>query len=386
MPTKKKKNPEMKKEKIEVEKTESIEKESKKEIDKAELMGDKKYKKPWVRTLIGLFSLALIALIPISIVYYFTGGKTNRNKDIYSENQLRVIENFGKPQTFKFATQDGETLEYWRYLYLDEIFIFQDGDFVATQHYNFDVEEDKAIYFDLEPADFYQSKSIEDVNKLVDSKPTLEADIDDDILGKGYKFYSYGELLNITTHDGKIEVASTVAVKEKNGETATNTKKETETSQTDQEEEKGKVFIAASDLENSSYSYYLDNEKYRYIKQRPLITNDDEKASEIYGYCYTLDGGKSFSDSPQDPYACADNESMLWTIEMYELDVYENLDEMDKSYYEKLAENDEFIYVLSHANGDFPSELPIWIDTLDEIKNSFSVPMAQKYYDILHKK
>ena len=328
-----------------------------------------------------IFLLAAVGVLAI-IALFFNRNNSDKQKDqLYSENQTRVIKNFGKPQTFKFVTQNDQTLEYWRYLYLDEIFIFQNGEFVASQHYNFDLEENEAIYFQLEPADFYQNKSIANINQLINSEPTLEADIDNDILGEGYKFYSYGQLLDVTTNNDSVEVIDTVAIKKSaNAEIVDNYNTTTKTA----EEEKGKVFIGASDLDESSFSYYLDDEKFRYIKQRNLVTNDGEKSTKLYGYCYTLDEGLSFSDTPQDPYACADNESMLWTIEIFSLDNYKQLDEIDKAYHEQLAKNDQYIYVLSHANGDFPTELPTWTSILSEIKTSFSVPMAEKYKNTLN--
>ena len=353
------------------------------EINQAEeklddtVMPDKKPKKKFFKSLL----IALILIIAVLTIIFF--ALTDQNKQsAYSENQERVIANFGLPQTYKIATQDGEKLEYWRYIYLDEIFIFQDGEFIARQHFNFDIEENQAMYLQLEPSSFYDQANISGINQLLDTEPTLEAEIDAEILGPDYKFYSYSQLLNITTQQDSIVVIDSLALKSTDDEGS----KAPVESQTNKDqsttEKEGKIFVANSESENASFSYYLDNPSYRYIKQRKLIT-DSEEETIVYGYCYTLDEGASFTDEPQDPYACADNESMLWTISIYKPTAFAALDEMSKSYEQELFSNEQNIFTISHANGDFPESLPMWSVILDDIKDDFSVPMAEEYRQMI---
>jgi hypothetical protein len=341
------------------------------------VMPDKKPKKKFFKSLL----ITLILIIGILTIIFFALKDQNK-QSAYSENQERVIANFGLPQTYKIATQNGEKLEYWRYIYLDEIFIFQNGKFIARQHFNFDIEENQGVYLQLEPSSFYDQANITDINQLLDTEPSLEAEIDAEILGPDYKFYSYSQLLNITTQQNSIVVIDSLALKSTSDEDS----KPPVESQTDKDqsttEKEGKIFIANSESENASFSYYLNDPSYRYIKQRKLIT-DSEEETMVYGYCYTLDEGASFTDEPQDPYACADNESMLWTISIYKPTTFANLDEISKSYEQKLFSNEQNIFTISHANGDFPETLPMWSVILDDIKDDFSVPMADEYRQMI---
>ncbi len=109
----------------------------------------------------------------------------------YSENQQRVIDNFGLPQTFTIAQQDGQKLESWKYIYLDEIFVFQDGEFVARQHFNFDLNTDEGLYLDYQPQDFYQLQSLKEISELLAREPSFEAQIDPEIMGEDNYFYSF---------------------------------------------------------------------------------------------------------------------------------------------------------------------------------------------------
>ncbi len=324
----------------------------------------------------------LILLIALAVIVWLILPTDPNNQSVYSENQQRVILNFGKPQTFKIAMKDGQRLEYWRYIYLDEVFVFQDGEFIARQHFNFDVDDNQGIYFQVEPNNFYQLQKIEQVNDFLGITPTIEAEIDSQILGPDYKFYSYGDIFNITTHEDIVTVIDSTAIK-KELDTTSQTNNQTPSTNPFATEKKGKIFIGNSDQDQASFSYYLDDEVYRYIKQRDLFTNDDDPAIKIYGYCYTLDQGASFSEDPQDPYACADNESMLWTISIYQPNDYQNIDEIMKTGDQTLFENTKNIFVISHANGDFPQDLPIWPVILEDIKNDFSVPMAKEYLDTI---
>jgi len=331
--------------------------------------------------LVKLLSVAFIVLVIFGLsklLQEFQG--TSKNKSLYSENQTRIIDNFGEPQVFTLAKEDGNTLEYWKYIFLDEIFVFENGEFVSREHFNFDTEEDEAIYLGLSPKDFYAITSIEEINKLLESEPNTESELDSGLLGKGYKFYSYDDLLNITTKDDLVQGIQGVAYKK------TGDKKKVTTEEALPGQKPGKDFVGNSNDEDNSFSFYLDAPAFRMIKQRVLWSEDDgDDYPPTFGYCYTLDEGKSFSTQPENEFACADEESLLWTIEMVTPKEYKKMDEVDLVGMEKLAESEDYVFLISHSNGDLPEELPDWTKTLASIEDTFASPMGKEYAETLKK-
>jgi len=306
------------------------------------------------------------------ITLMFSSSVSSRS---YSENQQRVINNFGLPQTFTIAKDNDQILENWKYIYLDEIFVFQDGDFVARQHFNFDVELENGIYLNLEPKDFYAATSLEQLNQLLGREPSFEAEIDQDVSEDIQLFVSYDDLLNATLWEDKVIGLQTVALKSA-PDTEISTAPSTGANDVDRP---GKIYVANSSDTANSFSYYLDDPVFRLIKQRPLHLEGEYPS---YGYCYSLDQGASFETEPQNPAACADEESMVWVINLYPPDVYDNFDEIEMMGMEELTRNNEFVYVITHTNGDLPADLPNWPTVLTDVKDDFSVPAAKEYISL----
>ncbi len=303
----------------------------------------------------------------------------------YSENQQRVINNFGLPQTFTIAQQDGQKLESWKYIYLDEIFVFQDGEFVARQHFNFDLNADEGLYLDYEPKDFYQLQSLEEISEFLAREPSFEAQIDTEIMGENNYFYSFDYFLNVSVANKQVVGIQTIAFKtsEKANDILVSTEEKTTTQEPGSKP--GKDFVANTSDKDNSFSYYLDDPVYRLIKQRRLESMDGSVSEVLsYAYCYSLDQGASLSTEPQDPWACADEESMVWTIELIPVDTYAQLNEVELIGKEELMRNSKYVYAITHLNGDLPEGLPTWPIILQDVKDDFSVPMADEYADFLN--
>ncbi len=298
----------------------------------------------------------------------------------YSENQQRVIDNFGLPQTFTLAKDGDQILENWKYIYLDEIFVFQDGEFVARQHFNFDVEQDGGVYLNLEPKDLYSISSLEQLNDLLGRGPSFEADIDLETVDEPQSFANYSDLMNVMLAEDKIIGLQTIALRSEADVVEADESLTQTDSNTTNTDKPGKIFIANSQDIANSFSYYLDDPVFRLIKQRPLHFEGEYPS---YGYCYSLDQGASFETEPQNPGACADEESMVWVINLFPLDVYENLDELEMMGMEELTRNDEFVYTITHTNGDLPAGLPQWPTILADIQDDFSVPVAAELQSII---
>lgn len=316
---------------------------------------------------------------------HFRGSSSSR---AYSENQQRVIANFGLPQTFTFSKNNNQTLENWKYIFLDEIFIFQDGEFIARQHYNFDVDSDEAVYLSLEPQDLYAITTMDDLNDLLHRQPSLEADIEYSGSAKPEKFISYDHLLNAIVSDNELVGIQTIALKAAVGsergfvdEKLSDPVASGDTGSDSGSERAGKLFIGNSQDLDNSFSYYLEDPIFRLIKQRPLHFEGEYPS---YGYCYSLDQGASFETEPQNPGACADEESMVWVINLYPLEVYENFGEMDMMGLEELVRNEEYVFTITHTNGDLPDRLPIWPQVLNDVKNDFSVPVAEDLQSLIN--
>ncbi len=84
-----------------------------------------------MKKIIKKIFIAAVVLIVLLVGLSLFGSSLNKND--YSENQNRVISNFGLPQIFTIAIEDESILEYWKYIFLDEIFIFENGVFIARQ-------------------------------------------------------------------------------------------------------------------------------------------------------------------------------------------------------------------------------------------------------------
>lgn len=303
----------------------------------------------------------------------------------YSENQQRVIDNFGLPQTFTIAQQDGQKLESWKYIYLDEIFVFQDGEFVARQHFNFDLNTDEGLYLDYQPQDFYQLQSLKEISELLAREPSFEAQIDPEIMGEDNYFYSFDHFLNVSVVNDEVVGIQTVAFKtsKEANDISVNTEEKTTTQEPGSKP--GKDYVANTSDKENSFSYYLDDPVYRLIKQRRLESIDGSESEVLsYAYCYSLDQGASLNTEPQDPWACADEESMVWIIELIPVNTYAQLDEIELIGKEELMRNSKYVYAITHLNGDLPEGLPTWPEILQDVKDDFSVPMADEYANFLN--
>jgi hypothetical protein len=341
-------------------------------------------KKPIKKKFLIVFLFILVAglLLWLTLNWQKIASKLGNSfsTSAYSENQQRVIDNFGLPQTFTLAKDGDQVLENWKYIYLDEVFVFQNGEFIARQHFNFDVEEDDGVYLSLEPKDFYTIKNLEQLNDLLGREPSFEANVDMETAAKPQVFVSYSDLLNVLLENDIITGLQTIALKAR----ADSAEADTPSPQTDATDDitnrPGKIFIANSQDKTNSFSYYLDDPVFRLIKQRPLHFEGEYPS---YGYCYSLDQGVSFETEPQNPGACADEESMVWVINLYPLDVYENLDEFEIMGMEELTRNDEFVFTITHTNGDLPAGLPQWPTILTDIQDDFSVPVAAELQSLI---
>lgn len=154
-----------------------------------------------------LWIALLLVLWGISLFIFYKSADLGYT---YSWDHKKFIDAFGPPKSFIIAyniKENGITkkIETWKYPELDEIFVFNNGEFITRKHYNFDLPEGKKTFsLQLEPKDYYNFKTISDLEKILETWPTATTEINKEILGKTTKYYEYDQWLDAGEYNGKL--------------------------------------------------------------------------------------------------------------------------------------------------------------------------------------
>jgi len=169
--------------------------------------------KNFIKKFFKVLGIIVGTLLTFGVILYFIPeewAETNSNteetitieqKTDYSDDQEKIIEELGKPNSWEVAFNQTEEpmLETWKYIELGETFIFVDGIFSERIEYEFTIPTD-SLRMDagISPREIYKLEGIQDINDLLDAKPTLTSDLDDDVW-ENAKFYSYDDIVTAGT-------------------------------------------------------------------------------------------------------------------------------------------------------------------------------------------
>lgn len=174
-----------------------------------------KKRKPVALIVIGCAAVLFLctgAFVVILLVVnsgMFGDGQTDLTGYSYSSDQQNVIDAFGSPEafniTFNINENGTEKAEVWKFIELDEIFTFNNGDFVERKHYFFDDFDDVEIYnLNLDPEDFYGVETKYDLEDVLGTGPSATTTLDESVLNGVTYYYEYDRWLHAVEIDGII--------------------------------------------------------------------------------------------------------------------------------------------------------------------------------------
>ncbi|PIT89002.1 MAG: hypothetical protein COU27_02445, partial [Candidatus Levybacteria bacterium CG10_big_fil_rev_8_21_14_0_10_36_7] len=173
-------------------------------------------KKP--KTLLQKILIWIVLLGVLAIIYFAWQEVDPKDKlnSKYSSDQQRIVSEFGLPDTFQVVKDSGADekttrSEIWRYLKLGEVFLFENGQFSARTHQDFNLNADASLVtVKIEPADVYNLITLEEINQLLGGEPNYSADINQEVLANA-QLYNYDNLVTIGLVDNKISWVRTFA-------------------------------------------------------------------------------------------------------------------------------------------------------------------------------
>ena len=132
-----------------------------------------------------------------------------------SRDQIQLINKFGYPDTFTLAMDGKDRLEVWNYYGLERSFTFKKGVFINDQI--IDPLESFNAYPRLRPTQFKKGLTLEEVNTIIDSQPTSQADIIPEIM-ESSAVYNYFDQVIVGVQENKVVFVQTLPVKIKQEE------------------------------------------------------------------------------------------------------------------------------------------------------------------------
>ncbi|MBD3362257.1 hypothetical protein GF362_00885 [Candidatus Dojkabacteria bacterium] len=245
-------------------------------------------KKKGIILLFAAFSVFCLCIC-FAIIFVFPNfdfgdlGQIGTVSNIYSKDQKKFIDEFGLPDSYNITIdnefEEQTRIEVWKYVDIDEIFTFNDGEFIGRKHYYFDDVDGVEVYsLNLEPKDFYDVETREDLDRILGTAPSATTTIDESILGGGTKYYEYGIWLHAAELDGTIVSIDQKAFTEK-AEKPTSEINNAEVGAGDDQEQD--IFMN----EKYSFTFKVGNNKDKIIEKHDEV----DWALDSYDYCYKTD-------------------------------------------------------------------------------------------------
>jgi len=185
-----------------------------KPVKPAKTAAPPKKRKPVALIVIGCAAVFLLCIGSFVVILFIVNSGIFDNGTYltgysYSSDQENVIDAFGPPEAFNITfniEEDGtEKVEVWKFIELDEIFTFNNGNFVERKHYFFDDFDDVEIYnLNLEPDDFYGVETKYDLEEVLETGPSATTTLDESVLNGVTYYYEYGQWLHAVEVDGMI--------------------------------------------------------------------------------------------------------------------------------------------------------------------------------------
>lgn len=160
-----------------------------------------------------IVKLGLISLVGLLVLAYIIGSKSEfvvKSDPVKaSSDQGNLIDGFGYPDTFALAMDKKDRIEVWNYYGLERSFTFNNGVFINDQI--IDPLTSFEAYPQWRPTQFKNNLSLEDVNRMFETTPTIQADIDPEIM-ESSQTYNYSDQVIIGVKDGQVVFVQTLPV------------------------------------------------------------------------------------------------------------------------------------------------------------------------------
>ncbi len=306
--------------------------------------------------LVGLILLVALAaagwwLAPDKIKQQL-GFKTQVNP-AYSEHQQKVVANFGEPDAFKLVMNlDDPRRETWFYYQLGEAFVFEDGQFLARTHQDFDIKNrSDLVTVKFKPADFYQIETMGQLTNLTGVEPNFSGEINPEVL-EDAQFYSFADALDVGLIDDQVVFIKTNAFR--TDKTKTEHKQQKDLNPSSQPTQ------ATQKDSSKSNQIMTSPDKVFQINAGVLATNmtvaveEPDFAQKLYTFCVRVD------DPNLADFFCEGQARPVFNIAAYSFSQFE--EQTNSPLYSQeteptLGTYDDTIYTFSHINGDVPDEI-----------------------------
>ena len=307
-------------------------------------------KKP--KTLLQKILIWIVLLGVLAIIYFAWQEVDPKDKlnSKYSSDQQRIVSEFGLPDTFQVVKDSGADekttrSEIWRYLKLGEVFLFENGQFSARTHQDFNLNADASLVtVKIEPADVYNLITLEEINQLLGGEPNYSADINQEVLANA-QLYNYDNLVTIGLVDNKISWVRTfagVSGDDKNADTIIEDEPQSKDtlSTNDEEWKKGRVFS-----EDEQFSVFVDVD----VAQNLVALKELQNEAYTHHFCY------SGEDVEEDFFCNGWGRPLFSIIEYSEANYQQFLQTPFADTELVLAKKDGKVYTFTHPNGDVPA-------------------------------
>lgn len=160
-----------------------------------------------------IVKFSLIGLAGLLVLAYIIGSKSKfviKSDPVKaSSDQKNLIDGFGYPDTFALAMDKKDRIEVWNYYGLERSFTFNNGVFINDQI--IDSLASFEAYPKWRPTQFKNSLSLEDINGMFETTPTIQADIDPEIIDSS-QTYNYSDQVIIGVKDNRVVFVQTLPV------------------------------------------------------------------------------------------------------------------------------------------------------------------------------
>jgi hypothetical protein len=262
------------------------------------------------------------------------------------------VTNFGEPDAFKLVVNlKGPRRETWFYYQLGEAFVFEDGQFLARQHQDFDIEDkSELITVKFKPADFYQIETMNQLTELTNVEPNFSGEINPEVLDNA-QFYSFADALDVGLINEQVVFIKTHAFQTSQGYNQDSqlqnqpSPKQTQTSQ-------HKPATSNQIVTSPDALFQIDAGEL--AAEMTVAVEQPDFAQKLYTFCVRVD------DPNLADFFCEGQARPVFTIAAYSFPQFE--EQTNSPLYSQeteptLGTYDDLIYTFSHVNGDVPAEI-----------------------------
>jgi len=274
----------------------------------------------------------------------------------YTEDQEKVIDNFGEPDEFTVTlnVEDDPKVETWKYFEIEKVFVFKDGKYDDAYSVSFGLPEDQ-VYLNakIHPEDIYGLENIDDLEDLLGIEASGVMDVDDQVW-ENAKYYDFGGVVSAATIDDQL-----VFVK---------TQSQVSPYKWDELEEKVEEEIAEGPGgEREGMDTFEVDLEYGFTLDLPERWSDFDYLEEEDDV--NMIANITFLMPTSDTEYSADGYVSMFIVTAY----YRGTQDQVSPFETVIGKNNEFLYTFSHMNGIPPADLEGHVRDFEQIRNSIEL-------------